>query len=169
MAVSYTQNQSLLPETPIKVAPWAQDSFTTSPPPTRLTNRTPQVAHIMAAGSFRPPSGVTEPPASHIPARLESSFTQPQQKRKRDVGAGNGDETGEERLPVHKRRSRGARFQTPQQSDARKRKVNKHEQSPIQPQPRRSTRIQERNKETAPPKAESLAKPASRKPAVRKK
>ena len=170
--VSYRQRESVLPRTP---APWAHDSFTTSPPPTRPTNRTLQVGPIMVTGFLPPPSGVTgpQPPlASHIPARLEPSSMPSQQKRKMDVGAEDGEEMGEERPPVHRQRGQ-ARFDTlpeAQQSDAREGKLNEHEQPPVQPQPRRSARIQERNKKrTSLPKVENAAKPASRKRAVRKK
>ena len=171
----YTQSESVLPRTPIKVGPWAHDSFTTSPPPTCPTNRTLQVGHIMATGSLPPPSGVTDPQpplAGHIPARLEPSSASHHQKRKRDVGAADGEETGEGRPPVHERR-RQAQFDTlpeAQQSDPREGKLNEHGQLPVQPQPRRSARIQERNKRCTPlPKVETPAKPASRKRAVRKK
>lgn len=171
--ISYARSESVLPRTPIKVEPWAHDPFTTPSPPTRPTNQTPQVAHIVVAPSLNAPSGRSDPQpplASHIAARLASSSPPPQRKRKRDVGAGEGEETGEERPHAHKRR-RKALFETlpeaQQQSDAWEGKQNEHEQPPVQP--RRSSRIQERNKKAAVlPKVENPAQLASRKRAVKK-
>ena len=172
--ISYPRGESVLPRTPIKVEPWAHDSFMSSPPPTHPTNQTPQVARVVVAPSLNAPSGGSDPQpplATHIPARLASLSPPPQRKRKRDIGAGEAEETGEERPPAHKRR-RKALFETlpeaqQQSDDAREGKQNEHEQPPVQP--RRSSRIQERNKSAVLPKVENPAKPASRKRAVRKK
>jgi len=153
--VSYTEIESVLSGTPIKLEPLAEDFFLTSPSPTRPTSQAPQ-----------------PPPTGHIPAGLASASRPPQRKRKRDVGAGDGKETGEEKPPAHKRR-RNARLETlseEQQGDARGGRQSEHEQPPVQVQPRRSTRIQARNKKDAAlPKIENPAKPASRKRTVRKK
>ena len=170
--VSYPRSESVL-GTPSKVEPWTHDPFTAPLPLMYPTNRTPQVAHTIAACSLNAPSGGSDPqppPASRIPAGLASLSPPPQKKHKRDVVAGDGEETGEERPPAHKRR-RAALFRTlPEapQSEAQEGGQNEHGQPPVQP--RRSSRIQERNKKSAVlPKVETPAKPASRKRAVRKK
>ena len=172
--VLYTEGESVPPGNPIKA-----DRFSNSPSPTCPTNQTPQGDHIIYARSLFPPSGATDPqppPAGHIPAALAPSSGTPQRKRKRDVDAGDGkekgEEKGEEKPLAHKRRGKARLGTLPeeQQSDAREGRQNEHEQPPVQLQPRRSTRIQERkNKGAALPKVENPAKPASRKRTVRKK
>ena len=170
--VSYPRSESIL-GTPIKVEPWTHESFMAPLPPMGSTNQIPQVAQIIAARSLKAPNGGSDPQpplASHIPGGLASLPPPAQRKRKMDVGAGDGEETEEERPPAHKRQ-REALFRTlPEapQSEEQEGKQNEHERPPVQP--RRSSRIQERNKKcTVLPKVENPAKPASRKRAVRKK
>ena len=138
------------------------------------TNQIPQVAQIITARSLKAPNGGSHAQpllASHIPGGLASLSPPAQRKRKMDVGAGDSKEAGKGRPPA-RRQQREVQFRTLPEarlSDTREGEQNEHEQ-PDPVQPRRSSRIQEKNKKGAVLlKFENPAKPASRKRAMRKK